>query len=152
METRLANLRDIDTVASFNARLAEESEGLKLNMERLRAGVNAVLGHESLGFYLLAESDGEVVGQLAITYEWSDWRNGMFWWLQSVYVRPDYRRRGVLRTLYENILQRAEQRGVCGVRLYVERNNELAQQAYRHLGLDKAVFDMYEKDFVINRG
>ncbi len=151
MEIRAAELSDIETVVSFNVRLAEESEGLSLNMERLRAGVSAVLRDESLGFYLLAESGGNALGQLAITYEWSDWRNGTFWWLQSVYVRSEYRRKGVLRALYDDILQRARQRGVCGVRLYVERHNVKAQQAYRRLGLNQAVFDMYENDFVICR-
>ena len=152
MPIRRAVPADLETVVDFNARLAEESEGLQLDRERLRAGVGAVLGDESRGFYLLAESDGQALGQLALTFEWSDWRNGMFWWLQSVYVRPEFRRQGVLRSLYERVLQLAAENGVCGVRLYVEKGNVSAQEAYRRLGLTRAVFDMYEVDFVIDRG
>lgn len=151
MKIRLAEPSDLETVAEFNARLAQESEGIELDMDRLRSGVGAVLRDQSLGFYLLAESGPEVIGQLALTYEWSDWRNGMFWWLQSVYVRPPHRRRGVLRALYGHVLRLATERGVCGLRLYVERENRTAQEAYRRLGLSRAVFHMYETDFVIAR-
>jgi ribosomal protein S18 acetylase RimI-like enzyme len=110
-----------------------------------------VLRDESRGFYLLAESEGGPVGQLALTYEWSDWRNAVFWWLQSVYVRPEFRRQGVLRSLYDRVLKLGADKGVCGVRLYVERNNVSAQEAYRRLGLARAVFHMYEVDFVLDR-
>ena len=151
MRIRRAEPADLETVVDFNARLAEESEGLQLDRGRLRAGVGAVLADESRGFYLLAESDGHALGQLALTFEWSDWRNGMFWWLQSVYVRPEFRRQGVLRSLYEHVLHLAAENGVCGVRLYVEKGNVSAQEAYRRLGLTRAVFDMYEVDFVIDR-
>lgn len=151
MQIRRAAPSDLDTVAEFNARLASESEGVQLDRDRLRAGVSAVLRDESLGFYLLAEESGRPVGQLALTFEWSDWRNGVFWWLQSVYVLPGFRRRGVLRALYRRVLEMADSRGVCGVRLYVEQHNEGAKAAYRRLGLRKAVFDMYEVDFVLDR-
>ncbi len=151
MRIRLAGPADLDTVARFNALLAEESEGLELDMDRLRSGVSAMLRDQSLGFYLIAEAGQEAIGQLALTYEWSDWRNGMFWWLQSVYVRPEHRRQGVLRALYEHMLRLADERGVCGVRLYVERDNRPAQKAYDSLGLSRAVFHMYENDFVIDR-
>ncbi len=151
MNVRPATLADLETVTDFNARLAEESEGLQLDRDRLRSGVRAVLRDRALGFYLLAESGPEVTGQLALTYEWSDWRNGMFWWLQSVYVRPEFRRQGVLRALYGHMLKLAKERGVCGVRLYVEQENRVAQEAYRQLGLNQAVFQMYENDFVIAR-
>ena len=151
MRIRRAEPDDLDTVVDFNARLAEESEGLMLDRERLRAGVKAVLEDESLGFYLLAESGRGPLGQLALTFEWSDWRNGMFWWLQSVYVRPEHRCQGVLRSLYARVLEMAEARGVCGVRLYVEKNNVSAQAAYGRLGMARAVFHMYEVDFVLHR-
>ncbi len=151
MRIRRAGLADLTTVVEFNARLSEESEGVRLDRERLRAGVETLLRDESRGFYLLAESDAGVMGQLALTFEWSDWRNGVFWWLQSVYVRPQFRRRGVLRALYERVLELAKNRGVCGVRLYVEKNNLSAQEAYRRLGFSQAVFDMYEVDFVLER-
>ena len=151
MEIRRATLSDLDTVVEFNALLAHESEGVELDRDRLRAGVSAVLRDESLGLYFVAESGSGPVGQLALTYEWSDWRNGMFWWLQSVYVRPESRRKGVLRALYSHVLELATDRGVCGIRLYVEKENHSAQEAYRQLGMARAVFHMYEVDFVIVR-
>ena len=151
MEIRRAALSDLDTVVEFNARLAQESEGVDLDKDRLSEGVAAVLGDESLGLYFIAESGAGPVGQLALTYEWSDWRNGMFWWLQSVYVCPEFRRKGVLRALYSHVLEMAKDRGVCGIRLYVEKENRTAQEAYRQLGMARAVFHMYEADFVIAR-
>ncbi len=152
MRIRHAEPADIEIVVDFNARLAEESEGLQLDRARLRAGVEAVLRDKARGFYLIAESDGATQGQLALTFEWSDWRNGMFWWLQSVYVRPESRRQGVLRALYHRVLELAADNGICGVRLYVEKHNVSAQEAYRRLGLARAVFHMYEVDFVLERG
>jgi len=152
MHIRRATLTDLETIVDFNARLAEESEGLQLDRERLRSGVGAVLNDESLGFYFIAEQDGAPIGQLALTFEWSDWRNGMFWWLQSVYVLGAHRRSGVLRALYEHVLELARERGVCGVRLYVEQGNRSAQDAYLRLGFEPAVFHMYENDFVLDRG
>lgn len=151
MHVRRAELADLPTLVDFNARLAHESEGVSLDRERLRAGVTAVLRDESRGLYLVAESDGVPVGQLGMTFEWSDWRNGVFWWLQSVYVRPEHRRKGVLRALYDRVLAMAADRDVCGVRLYVEQGNRGAQDAYRRLGLEPSVFHMYETDFVLDR-
>ncbi len=150
---RQARLADLETIVEFNARLAKETEGVQLDLDRLRAGVERMLRDDTSGFYLLAETDeGETAGQVGLTFEWSDWRNGVFWWLQSVYIRPEYRRQGVLRALYGRILELSADRSVCGIRLYVERENRVAQDAYRRLGLDPAVFKMYEKDFVIDRG
>ena len=151
MRIRRAGISDLETVVEFNALLALESEGLALDRERVGKGVGAVLRDASLGLYFIAESDGGAVGQLALTYEWSDWRNGMFWWLQSVYVRLEFRRQGILRELYRHVLQLAADKGVCGIRLYVEQENHAAQQAYKRLGMDRAVFHMYEVDFVIKR-
>ena len=151
MKIRSAAPSDLETVVEFNARLARETEGVQLDMDRLRAGVAALLGDPSLGRYFIAESESGTAGQLALTYEWSDWRNGMFWWLQSVYVRPEFRRQGVLRALYGHVLELATDRGVCGIRLYVEKENRSAQEAYRQLGMARAVFYMYEVDFVIDR-
>ena len=108
MEIRPAALADLETLVEFNARLAQESEGVHLDRDRLRAGVAAVLRDKSLGLYFIAESESGPAGQLALTYEWSDWRNGMFWWLQSVYVRPEFRRQGVLRALYGHVLEAGE--------------------------------------------
>ena len=151
MTIRLAQPADLETIVEFNARLARESEGVNLDRDRLRAGVNGLLCAKGRGFYLLAEAAGSAIGQSGLTYEWSDWRNGTFWWLQSVYVLPEYRRLGVLSALYGRILELAEDENVCGVRLYVERNNVAAQAAYRRLGLAPTVFEMYERDFVIAR-
>ena len=151
VKIRPAALSDLETIVEFNARLAQESEGVDLDRDRLRAGVAAMLRDEALGLYFIAESASGPAGQLALTYEWSDWRNGMFWWLQSVYVRPEFRRQGVLRALYGHVLEMAEDRGVCGIRLYVENENRAAQEAYRQLGMARAVFHMYEVDFVIAR-
>ncbi len=153
MHIRNARIADLETIVAFNSRLAMESEGVELDAERLRAGVATMLQDEAHGFYLLAESDaGEPVGQLGLTFEWSDWRNGVFWWLQSVYVRPEYRGQGILRALYDRVLKLSKDRGVCGIRLYVEQENRAAQQAYCRLGLEPTVFHMYENDFVIDRG
>jgi len=143
---------DASVVAEFNALLALETEHLALDRARLRAGVEAVLGDASRGLYWLAMADGEVVGQLMITFEWSDWRNGFFWWIQSVYVRRDWRGRGVFRALYEHIHREAKSRDdVCGLRLYVEQQNQQAQQTYQRLGLRPTTYDCYEVDFRIAR-
>ncbi len=148
---RSARAGDLETIVEFNVRLADESEGLGLDRARLRAGVENALADEGRAFYLIAESDGLPIGQLMVTYEWSDWRNGEFWWLQSVYVRPQWRRRGVLKSLYARVLELAAGKGACGMRLYVERGNEMAKSAYRSLGLRPAVFELFEDDFVITR-
>ena len=145
---RQATPADLDAVVEFNTALARESEGKTLDLERLRKGVVAVLDRHDRGFYLVAEAVGRAVGQLLITTEWSDWRNGFFWWIQSVYVAPDYRRRGVYRVLEGHVRALAEQRGdVCGLRLYVERNNHVAQQVYSNLNMHRSHYDMFEIDF-----
>ena len=147
---RKATLTDLDTVIQFNAALAWESEGRSLDLARLRTGVEAVFDDGGRGFYLVAEVEGRVAGQLLITYEWSDWRNAYFWWIQSVYVASDWRRRGVYRRLHEYSLDQARLRGdVCGVRLYVDRDNHVAQQVYSNLGMDRSHYDMFEIDFVL---
>jgi len=100
------------------------------------------------GFYLLAEAEGQVVGQLLVTTEWSDWRNAFFWWVQSVYVAPSYRRRGVYRALDSYLRAEARRRGdVCGLRLYVARTNRVAQQVYASLGMARSHYDMFEVEF-----
>src|SRR5262245_58293927 len=109
---------DAAVVTEFNRRLAEETEGKALDAAVLAAGVAAVLADPARGLYFLAESGGEVAGQLMLTFEWSDWRNGWMWWIQSVYVRKDFRRQGVFRALYEYLERAARQDlGVVGLRL-----------------------------------
>ena len=144
---------DAPSIAGFNAAMARETEHLELDATRLRAGVDAVLADPAKGFYLVAENeDRRVVGQLMITFEWSDWRNGVFWWIQSVYVDPAARGAGVYRRLYQHVRQAAADAGnVCGLRLYVERENTRAQEVYRRQGMRATAYDMYEVDFVIDR-
>lgn len=149
---RKANRSDAETIARFNAAMAEETEHFKLDFERLLRGVNGLFDDSDKGFYLVAELNGEVVGQMMITYEWSDWRNGVFWWIQSVYVKPDFRAQGVFRKLYDNAVDMAKQAGnVCGLRLYVEKENERAHYVYEQLGMTLTKYDMYEVDFVLKR-
>ena len=143
---------DASVIAAFNAALALETEGLQLERDRLLAGVRAVFDDPAKGFYLVAEQNGEVVGQLMITYEWSDWRNGAFWWVQSVFVAPAARGRGIYRGLYQAMLARAREQGnVCGVRLYVEGHNEAAKRTYAKLGMSATIYEMWEEDFVLRR-
>jgi ribosomal protein S18 acetylase RimI-like enzyme len=112
----------------------------------LTAGVEAGLADPGKACYFVAEDGGTVVGQLMVTYEWSDWRNGWIWWVQSVYVRPDYRRRGVFRALYRHVHQAAvAERGVVGLRLYVEQDNHRAQEVYRRLGMERTRYFVLER-------
>jgi ribosomal protein S18 acetylase RimI-like enzyme len=146
MRIRPATLDDLDVVCDFNARLAWESEGKQLDDAVLRVGVRALLTDPAKGRYFVAESDGQVVGQLAFTYEWSDWRNGWFWWIQSVYVHPDHRRNGVFTSLCRYLEERAvAERDVIGIRLYVEAENDKAQATYDKLGLTKTTYGVREK-------
>ena len=147
---RKATKSDLNTLVEFNAAMARETEDKTLDTELLSKGVSAVLAQDGLGFYLLAEIDGWTVGQLMITTEWSDWRNGYFWWIQSVYVDADYRRRGVYRALDSHVREEAQRQGdVCGLRLYVERNNHVAQQVYSSLDMHLSHYDLFEIDFVL---
>jgi ribosomal protein S18 acetylase RimI-like enzyme len=142
---RSACIDDADTVAAFNAALAYETEEKRLIPEVIAAGVRRLLGEPALGFYLVAEAQGEVAGCLLVTTEWSDWRNGRFWWIQSVYVRPEWRRRGVFRALYEHVSRTASaQADVCGLRLYVEHENRGAQATYRSLGMVQTDYQLFE--------
>ena len=136
IQIRLAQPADWQTIAAFNQRLALESEGKELDRQHVEPGVQAVLADVRKGRYLVAEVDGRIVGQLMHTYEWSDWRNGDIWWLQSVYVIPEFRRQGVFRALFDQLQSEAEaDPGVVGLRLYVEDNNTHAHETYRNLGL-----------------
>ena len=147
---RPACLSDLDLLVRFSAAMAEETEDRKLDLERLRQGIAAVLTSTERGEYLVAETISEVIGQLLITYEWSDWRNGMFWWIQSVYVEPAMRRRGVFRAMHEYVLLETQRRpDVCGIRLYVEKDNAAAQAAYRRLGMRVTAYQVYEQDFIL---
>jgi GNAT superfamily N-acetyltransferase len=142
---RPATINDHATVVEFNRLLAEESEGKRLDLELLGPGVRAALADPTKARYYLACRQENPVGQVMLTFEWSDWRNGEIWWIQSVYVRPDHRRQGVYRALHEHVSQLAmDTPGVVGLRLYVDERNLRAQQTYRRLGLRPAGYFVME--------
>ena len=133
-------------LVEFNCAMALETERKELLPEVIGAGVRALLANPAAGFYVVAEAEGRVVGALLITKEWSDWRNGTFWWIQSVYVRPDFRRQGVYKTLYRHVqAMAANATGVCGFRLYVERENSRAQSTYLSLGMKETHYRVFEE-------
>ena len=145
---RKADAGDLETIVGFNAAMALETEGKTLDLGTLRVGVLKALNDSSLAFYLVAESDGRAVGQLMVTTEWSDWRNAYFWWIQSVYVEKDFRRQGVYRSLDQRVRSLAREQGdVCGIRLYVDRDNLTAQQVYISLGMELARYHLMEVEF-----
>ena len=143
---RRATVDDAETLARFNEAMAEETEDKTLDPDTVRAGVRAVFDTPEQAFYFVAERDGEVVGSLMITTEWSDWRNADFWWIQSVYVRPSARQAGVYTALHREVRRRAQEAGdVCGLRLYVERDNAAARAAYETRGMSEPPYRMYEE-------
>jgi ribosomal protein S18 acetylase RimI-like enzyme len=146
MKIRTAGTEDVGSLVAFNQAMAQETEGKSLDPVVLTAGVQAVFDDDRRGFYVVAEDDEKIIGGLLVTYEWSDWRNGWFWWIQSVYVLPEFRGRGVYRNLYEHIRAEASKTsGVCGFRLYVEKENVAAQKVYEKLGMEKTYYLMYEE-------
>ena len=149
MLIRKAKLEDLERIADFNIQMAEETEGKILDRNTVIKGVKAVLEHESKGFYLIAidNKKGKTpTGQLMVTYEWSDWRNKFFWWIQSVYVERKYRTQKVFSRLFDTISKMAfSQKNVAGLRLYVEKNNNSAKQVYEKLGMKKTPYKIYEK-------
>jgi len=145
---RYGNINEAALIAKFNQAMALETEDKVLDPDLINRGVLAVFDNPQLGFYLMAEVDGVPVGSLMITTEWSDWRNGLFWWIQSVYVDPEYRRQGVFRSLYNKVHAMAEEDpAVCGIRLYVEQDNENAQRTYTSLGMTETAYRLYEETF-----
>ena len=138
---------DVDVIVDFNARIAHETEGKNLSHEVLREGIRALEGDPGRGRYLVACTPQRVVGQLMVTTEWSDWRNGIWWWIQSVYVHPEYRGHGIFRALYRHVEQQARDRpDVVGLRLYVHRDNATAQQVYGRLGMQDTEYLVYESE------
>jgi GNAT superfamily N-acetyltransferase len=146
IHVRRATIADAALVVEFNRLLALESEGKTLDLDLLRPGVQKGLADDNKGRYYFALLDEQIVGQLGVTYEWSDWRNGWFWWVQSVYVRPEARRRGVFRALFEHIHQAAQDDSeVIGIRLYVERDNTSAHGTYQAMGMDWTSYQVMER-------
>ncbi len=149
---RLAEPRDLESLVTFNLALARETEGRQLDRTLLQAGVESLLADASKGFYVVMEHrpSGQTIGQMLITFEWSDWRNAVFWWLQSVYVQKEWRRRGVFKQLYDYVLREGKRQGnVAGIRLYVEQDNTVAQGVYKQAGLSTAPYKMFETDFIL---
>jgi ribosomal protein S18 acetylase RimI-like enzyme len=148
---RKAEIRDAQAIASFNVKMAAETEGKKLAPEVVLRGVKAVIKDPHKGFYLVAEirkPEPCVVGQLMVTFEWSDWRNRNFWWIQSVYVETEHRGRGIFGQLFRHLEEMARWRkDVAGLRLYVEKHNQQAREIYESLGMVQTYYDMLEMEF-----
>ena len=143
---RSACTDDISDIAQFNIAMAQETEERQLDPETIKSGVSGVIQNHAHGFYLIAERDQVAVGSLLITFEWSDWRNGTLWWIQSVYVKPEHRRTGVFKALYDAVIARARAaKSVRGIRLYVEQENLDTQSVYQKLSMQKTPYQMFER-------
>lgn len=140
------NSADIEAIAHFQVEMAMESEGTSLSLERVTRGVTMAMDDEAKGQYIVARCEGKVVGSLMLTREWSDWNCQWYWWIQSVYVEPLHRGKGVYRAMYERVKQMARNENVSQVRLYVDKTNNTAQHAYQHLGMTETHYLMYEEE------
>ena len=148
MKVSKAQKSDIPEIIQFNINMAMETENKKLDKQTVTKGVHEVFNSPSLGYYIIVKDLSGILGCLMITYEWSDWRNGLFWWIQSVYVKKEYRRKGVFRKMYKFIHEKAISDKKCtGIRLYVENNNSVAQNVYNNLGMVETHYKLFEKDF-----
>ncbi|HXH69568.1 MAG TPA: GNAT family N-acetyltransferase [Pyrinomonadaceae bacterium] len=146
MKIRIASFEDANSLVEFNQAMALETEGKQLDAQILQSGVEAVLRDEKKGFYVVAENEGKIVGGLMVTFEWSDWRNTWFWWIQSVYILPEFRGQKIYSRLYDFVKQNAGEKGdVCGFRLYVEKENTNAQKVYEKCGMEASHYLMYEE-------
>lgn len=144
-EITVGTTNDINAIAGFQVEMAMESEGTTLDLERVTRGVTMAMNDEAKGQYIVARSEGKVVGSLMLTREWSDWNCQWYWWIQSVYVEPRHRGKGVYRAMYEQVKQMARNENVSQVRLYVDKTNNTAQHAYQHLGMTETHYLMYEE-------
>lgn len=145
MIVRQANISDKNTIAEFQVLMAHETENIQLDQKIVMAGVSAVFNDPSKGKYYIAEEDEMVVASVLTTYEWSDWRNGTIIWLQSVYVLPEFRKKGIFKALYNYIQnQSLSDNNIKGIRLYVEKKNIPAQAVYEKLGMDAEHYQLYE--------
>ncbi|MDB5037891.1 MAG: family N-acetyltransferase [Bacteriovoracaceae bacterium] len=142
---REAKLTDLETIASFQMAMAKETEGIELEKQKCLKGVGGVFEDPNRGNYFIAELDGKIVGSTLITHEWSDWRNGIVWWIQSVYVRPEARGQKVFKSIYEKIKNLGlENSQFRGLRLYVEKHNVKAKAVYQALGMTSERYDLFE--------
>ncbi|MBO2686744.1 GNAT family N-acetyltransferase [Shewanella algae] len=146
MLIRKGTPKDTEALVTFNQAMAQETEGLALDSDTLSRGVSTLLENPAKGFYLVAEIEGEIAGSLMVTFEWSDWRAADYYWIQSVYIKPEHRQKGIYRALYQEVKTLAEkQGGAASFRLYVEQENTRAQQAYQSLGMSQSHYLMYEE-------
>ena len=136
---------DIDAIVRFQADMAMESEGTMLDMDRLTLGVSSAINDEQKGIYLVARANGTPIGSLMLTREWSDWNNQWYWWIQSVYVMPEYRNQGIYRALYTTLKDMARENGVSQIRLYADKSNVSAQHVYKRLGMHESHYLMFEE-------
>ncbi|MDD3191801.1 MAG: GNAT family N-acetyltransferase [Bacilli bacterium] len=147
---RKGTIADWPIITEYNIAMAWETEKKVLDCNTVTEGVKAILADSTKGYYYVYEVDSQTVGQLMVTYEWSDWRNGYFWWIQSVYVAPQHRHKGIYKQLYQEVrAQAAKQKDVCGIRLYVEKHNIRAQKTYQSLGMEETDYLVYEELFKI---
>ncbi len=144
---RTAEYADLDTMVEFNLCIARETEARELDRATVVRGVETLLREPARGRFWIATVDGRPAGQIMVTFEWSDWLAADFWWIQSVYVDPVFRRRGVYRALHRHVEQEARRQGACGLRLYVERTNVRAKKTYETLGMRHSHYDLYETTF-----
>ena len=145
LNIRKAELRDVETIAKFNMLAEKETENMDVDPDTAVRGAKAIIKDPHKGFYLVAEMKGQIIGQLMVTNEWSDWRNKYFLWVQNVYVQEDYRQKGIFSALFHHLKEMARYRkDVAGLRLYVEKSNETAQMVYESLGMHKPGYDIYE--------
>lgn len=148
LSIRDAKIEDAARIADFQVQMARETEERELRLEIVLPGVENLLENPAHGFYLVAMEEKTVIAALLVTFEWSEWRNGQFWWIQSVFVAPDYRGRGIYRALFATVKSRAQSdASVCGLRLYVERDNTGAQAVYKKMGMRETPYRIYEEEF-----
>ena len=145
---REGSISDTPTISRFQQQMALETESKILKESTIRKGVESVLKCPNKGFYIIAETDSQIIGSLLVTFEWSDWRNGWFFWIQSVFVDVKYRRQGVYRVMHSEVIRRTKASGnCCGIRLYVEKDNRNAQKVYKTLGMHETDYYLYEEEF-----
>ncbi|MCL1122921.1 GNAT family N-acetyltransferase [Shewanella surugensis] len=146
MHIRKGEKSDLQQLVAFNLAMAKETEGRELDIELLTQGVNRLLDSPEKGFYLVADIDGVMAGSLMVTFEWSDWQAKDYSWIQSVYIHPDHRRKGIYKKLYQAVKDTAEAAGgAASFRLYVEQDNQAAQLTYESMGMQPSHYVLFEE-------